>query len=160
MVVDHQALEFMFMKAQTTGRLARLLALITEFKMEVLYRRGKKHQNADPVSRRRVVNEMEEGQEVEMIEECQKRNILFCKHIKIFLSKYYPGLGIPKSAGETKCTSLEEENWTGLNGATVLPVGLESRNAEVEPERADVLEYLVNGTVQNVKCYMKIRKIS
>lgn len=49
--VDHQALEWLFHKAQLKGRLMRWVVTLQAFNFQVKYKSGKKHTNADGISR-------------------------------------------------------------------------------------------------------------
>ena len=50
-VTDHAALEYMLSKRESTGRLTRWALYLQQFDMEIKYRPGKLHQNADALSR-------------------------------------------------------------------------------------------------------------
>jgi hypothetical protein len=50
-VTDHAALQYMMSKRESTGRLTRWALYLQQFEMEIKYRPGKSHQNADALSR-------------------------------------------------------------------------------------------------------------
>jgi hypothetical protein len=50
-VTDHAALQYMMTKRESTGRLTRWALYLQQFDMEIKYRPGKLHQNADALSR-------------------------------------------------------------------------------------------------------------
>ena len=50
-VTDHASLKYLMGKRETTGRLARWSLYLQQFDMEIHYRPGKLHQNADALSR-------------------------------------------------------------------------------------------------------------
>ena len=51
-VVDHAALKWLFSLKQPTGRLARWIAFLQSYKINIMYRPGHSHGNADSLSRR------------------------------------------------------------------------------------------------------------
>lgn len=51
-VVDHAALKWLFSLKQPTGRLARWIAFLQSYQMNIIYRAGHLHGNADSLSRR------------------------------------------------------------------------------------------------------------
>ena len=159
-VVDHQALRYMFTKAEATGRLGRWLALVSEFQMEVVYRKGRKHQNVDAMSRRRDKDEVDEEAVVELIEECKQGQLIVCKHIKESLNSYYPEHPIPASKNEGTCAAVVSSGEQGCGNVVALPVGAESVDAEIEQEVFEVLRYLVFGTVEGATDQVKIRRRS
>jgi hypothetical protein len=50
-VTDHAALKYLMSKRESTGRLTRWALYLQQFDMEIKYRPGKMHQNADALSR-------------------------------------------------------------------------------------------------------------
>ena len=50
-VTDHAALQYMMSKRESKGRLTRWALYLQQFDMEIKYRPGKLHQNADALSR-------------------------------------------------------------------------------------------------------------
>ena len=51
-ITDHRALQWLMSKSESTGRLARWALKLQEYNIEIGYRAGKNHQNADSLSRR------------------------------------------------------------------------------------------------------------
>jgi hypothetical protein len=58
---DHQPLKFLMSSSQPVSRLARWLIRLEKYEFEIEYRAGKKHGNADGMSR--LVHEQEEPDE-------------------------------------------------------------------------------------------------
>ncbi|CAC5386272.1 unnamed protein product [Mytilus coruscus] len=61
--VDHSALKWLFTLKEPTGKFARWIALLQSYNMEILYRPGTTHGNADGVSRREYDNVTDQDME-------------------------------------------------------------------------------------------------
>lgn len=95
LVVDHQALKCIFTKSEATGRLARWLTILSEFRVTITYRKGSRHKNVDALSRRPVIDAPREQHRRRLgaiIGECRENNIGVCDHIKEYMERHFIGV--------------------------------------------------------------------
>ena len=116
---DHQALKWLFSLKEPKGRIARWIEILSAFDFSVEYRAGKKHQNADALSRCPNVRECKciTGNVLELkcgpCRKCRKRTdqdqleVSCCRQIK------EPDRNLPSGAEEETCSgnTLQKFTW-------------------------------------------------
>ena len=106
-IVDHAPLRYLLNHKEPSSRLMRWALLLQEYNFEILYRPGKKHSNADTLSRIPInaISEIRSRSEFSCVQQQQKEDTIYNAIIKKLQHQ-----AMPKQLSK-QCLKFINDNW-------------------------------------------------
>ena len=167
---DHSALKWLQTLKEPEGQLARWLEQLQEYEFEIIHRAGRRHLNADAMSRRPPCSQCNRDDCVQNNTECSTREIQQQPLMVDVLQEEDTPLATPTGDGSSSTDTSSDEESNGMRGAQlsddILGPILRLKEADPQPgeaaltgmghEACQLLQQLEQLIIQDGILYQKV----